>query len=73
MVPFLAAPDTKLTALPDSYPTYVTADVYNSMHSSVTTWPDGRAMWQAVTWNTFDNRTIYRSDWWWNVDYGGPS
>jgi hypothetical protein len=28
---------------------------------------DGRAMWEAVRWNTFDNRTIYRSNWWWSI------
>jgi hypothetical protein len=24
-------------------------------------------MWEAVPWNSFDNRTIYRSNWWYRV------
>jgi class 3 adenylate cyclase len=59
----------KLATLPESHATYITAEVYNNMNANVKTWTDGRAMWESVHWNTFDNRTIYRSDWWWNVDF----
>jgi class 3 adenylate cyclase len=59
----------KLAALPDAYTTYITAEVHNSLNSQVKSWTDGRPMWEAVRWDNFDNRTIYRSNWWWNVDY----
>lgn len=55
----------KLTTLPHTYPTYITAEVYNHMHDSVKV-TNGRSMWEAVRWNTFDNRTIYQSNWWWS-------
>jgi class 3 adenylate cyclase len=56
----------KLAALPSSY-TYITAEVFNSMMEEVKTSSDGRPMWEAVTWNNFDNRTIYRSSWRWKI------
>jgi class 3 adenylate cyclase len=56
----------KLTALPHSYPTYITAEVFNGMRDDVKT-TNGRAMWESVKWNTFDNRTIYRSNWRWAI------
>ena len=59
----------KLAALPDEYPMYITADVYNSLNDQVKIWTDGRQMWQAVRWDNFDNSVVYRSSWWWNVDY----
>jgi class 3 adenylate cyclase len=59
----------KLAALPDGYQTYVTAEVYNTLNGQLKIWTDGRAMWDAVRWDNFDNRIIYRSNWWWNVDY----
>lgn len=57
----------KLTTLPAAYPTYITSDVYTKMNSSVRTSSNGAAMWEAVTWNSFDNSTIYRSNWWWRI------
>jgi class 3 adenylate cyclase len=57
----------KLAALPDSYPTYITADVYDGIHETCRVSPDGQSMWEAVSWNTFDGRTIYRSTWWWSL------
>lgn len=59
----------KLAALPDAYQTYITAEVHNSLNDQLKTWTDGRPMWEAVRWDNFDNRIIYRSNWWWNVDY----
>jgi uridylate cyclase len=56
----------KLTMLPHSYSTYITASVYEIMNKQVKT-TDGTAMWEAVTWNTFNNDTIYRSNWWYRV------
>jgi class 3 adenylate cyclase len=59
----------KLATLPDSHASYITAEVYNKMNGNVKTWTDGRNMWEAVRWDNFDNRTIYRSNWWWDVDF----
>jgi class 3 adenylate cyclase len=58
----------KLAALPETYPTYITQEVYNVMNAEVKTSPDGRAMWEAVRWNTFDDRIVYRSTWWWRIN-----
>jgi class 3 adenylate cyclase len=59
----------KLASLPDAYTTYITAQVHNNMNDQVKIATDGRQMWEAVHWNNFDNSIIYRSNWWWNVDY----
>jgi len=55
----------KLATLPESYPTYITKEVYDAMADDAKLSRDGQAMWQAVRWNTFDDRIIYRSNWWW--------
>lgn len=57
----------KLTMLPSSYPTYITESVYDKMNNQVKT-SNGISMWEATTWNTFNNQRIYRSTWWWRVD-----
>jgi class 3 adenylate cyclase len=57
----------KLATLPDSYETYITKEVYDPMVPGVKVSTDGRQMWQAVRWNTFDNRIIYQSNWWWPI------
>ena len=57
----------KLSALPHLYQTYITEEVYESMNEKVKVSTDGRQMWEAVRWNTFDNRTIYQSTWWWSI------
>jgi class 3 adenylate cyclase len=57
----------KLATLPESHPTYITADVYNVMNDTVKT-SNSQAMWEAARWNTFDNSTVYRSNWWWRID-----
>jgi class 3 adenylate cyclase len=59
----------KLATLPEAYGTYITAQVHDNMNTQVTTWTDGRAMWEAVRWANFNNSIVYRSNWWWNVDY----
>lgn len=56
----------KLSALPHAYATYITAEVYSGMNDAVK-YSNGRSMWEAVVWNSFDSRTIYRSNWWWQV------
>ena len=58
----------KLSSLPDAYPTYITKeDVYDVMIEDVKIANDSRAMWEPVHWNSFDNRIIYRSNWWYRV------
>ncbi len=57
----------KLAALPESHGSYITKEVFDSLASDAKTSSDGRAMWEAVKWNTFDNRTIYRSSWSWKL------
>lgn len=53
----------KLTSLPATY-TYITARVYEKLAAEAKT-TNGKSMWEKVTWNTFNNDTIYRSSWHW--------
>lgn len=57
----------KLCANPETYQTYITKDVYDVMHSSVKVSEGDELMWDTVTWDQFDMRTIYGSRWWWRV------
>jgi class 3 adenylate cyclase len=57
----------KLAALPHSYQTYITKEVYDPMVADVKVSRDGKPMWEAVRWNTFDDRIIYQSNWWWSI------
>jgi class 3 adenylate cyclase len=59
----------KLSALPESYATYITSDVYDKMPKSVKFSDDGAGdhMWVKLIWNEFDNSTIYGSTWWWSL------
>lgn len=57
----------KLAALPHSFQTYITKEVHVPMIADVKVSRDGRQMWEAVRWNTFDDRIIYRSNWWWSI------
>lgn len=54
----------KLAALPPTH-AYITKEVYDSMADEAKISKGGANMWEAVQWNTFDNRTIYRSGWKW--------
>jgi len=58
----------KLCSLPSTHATRITKAVYDSMHGSVKS-HDGRNMWELVTWTAMNSMEIYRSTWWWNVDY----
>jgi class 3 adenylate cyclase len=57
----------KLATLPETYATYITADVYRSMSNDVKVSSDGRQMWVALTWTEFNNSTIYGSTWRWHI------
>jgi class 3 adenylate cyclase len=56
----------KLSALPPSYKTYITSAAYQAMDGSVT-FSNGVPMWKQLTWNGFDNSTIYGSTYWWSL------
>jgi len=56
----------KLAALPSSY-VYITKDIYENIND-VAKLTNGKDMWEAVKWSTFDDRTIYRSNWQWPID-----
>lgn len=56
----------KLTSLPSTY-TYITESVYNMLAEEAKI-SNGKSMWEKVTWNTFNNSTIYRSNWRWPID-----
>ena len=52
----------KLAALPESYQTYITQDVFSDLDDSLMFHiGSGQPAWEAVRWNTFDDRIIYRS------------
>lgn len=54
----------KLTALDPAFPARITAEVYDAMTDEAK-YSNGRAMWERVTWNAMNNRTVYRSTWTW--------
>jgi class 3 adenylate cyclase len=56
----------KLTELSDSYPTWMTVDVYSMLHESIKT-TDGKSMWEARRWTAMNDLSIYRSNWSWTV------
>lgn len=56
----------KLAALPNTHQTYITKEVHDVMMDAVK-FTNGQAMWEPAAWNTFDNRSIYRSTWKWAV------
>lgn len=57
----------KVAALPETYSSYITADVYKGMKKEVKVSSDGRAMWVPLTWTEFDDSRIYGSTWRWSV------
>lgn len=57
----------KLCALRDSnYATYITGDVYDSMHKSVK-YSDATNMWEERSWTAQGEYRIYRSNWFWDL------
>ncbi len=55
----------KLGSLSNSYPSRITAEVYNCLHDDLK-YSEGKPMWEQVTWDDMD-RVIYRSTWWWRI------
>lgn len=56
----------KLSSLPHAVPTYITSEVYNVLEPA-SKLSNGVDMWKAYKWNTFDDRTIYGSTYWWGL------
>ena len=56
----------KLTSLPSTY-TYITEGVYKVLADEAK-YSNGKSMWETVSWDSLDNRIIYRSNWHWRFD-----
>jgi len=54
----------KLSALPHTRPTYITSEVYNTMLPEAK-YAGQTDMWVKYRWNTFDDREIFGSTYWW--------
>ena len=50
----------KLTTLPATHSTYITKDVYDSVHESIK-FKNGKSLWENVRWSEMNNKIIYRS------------
>lgn len=55
----------KLAALPHSVSTYITSEVYSVLEPASKLHGE-TDMWTAYRWNTFDDRIIYGSNYWWS-------
>ena len=56
----------KLSALDESFSTWITSTVYKKLHSSLKS-TDSRSMWELRFWTAMGDTNIYRSNWWWRV------
>lgn len=54
----------KLTAISSGYSTYITKNVFDSLHDESKYSSEGEIMWSKTIWN---NETIYRSSWYWGI------
>jgi class 3 adenylate cyclase len=54
----------KLTELSSDYPTWITSEVYEKLHTSLKHGTDGQSIWEARIWKTMNDKSIYRSNWW---------
>ncbi|MEB3244491.1 MAG: adenylate/guanylate cyclase domain-containing protein [Vampirovibrionales bacterium] len=57
----------KLCCLPSDYPTWITHTVYNSLANEAKYGKDNKNMWEAISWTSMNNFSIYRSSWWWGL------
>jgi class 3 adenylate cyclase len=53
----------KLCALP-THPIWITKAIHDNMHDSVMNF-NGASMWNKYAWNTFDNSTVYGTNFYW--------
>lgn len=56
----------KLTSLSGS-PTWITKEVHDLLSRSTLYGKNDAAMWQAKTWTSMNNHSIFCSDFWWSV------
>lgn len=56
----------KLSAEPPTYPTYITAAVYDKMLDSAKL-SKGENMWKKLSWTAMNGQTIYGSTYWWSL------
>lgn len=56
----------KLTSLGSDFPTWITDTVYDGMNE-VAKFSNGKDMWERRSWTAMNNRTIYRSTYWWSL------
>jgi class 3 adenylate cyclase len=56
----------KLCDLPPTFASRVTKEVYDALPDGVKL-ADSVSMWERVTWNAMNDRTIYRSNWTWAI------
>jgi class 3 adenylate cyclase len=54
----------KLSSLPDTHASRITADVYNRLADEAK-YSNGTSMWEEVNWTDMGNMKIYRSTWRW--------
>lgn len=56
----------KLSSIDESYPTFITEEVYDKINDSVKI-KDNNSMWEKRIWAAMGGRIIYRSNWWWKI------
>ena len=56
----------KLSSLPDTYASRITADVFNRLAEGAKN-SNGTCMWEEVQWTAMGNMKIYRSNWKWSL------
>jgi len=56
----------KLSSLPATYSTYITKDVYDTLHNSLK-YSDDKSIWEGARWTQMNDKMIYRSNWWWKL------
>lgn len=58
----------KLTSLPHTHPSYITAAVFNKINDEAKYGGAQKSlMWEKRLWTPMNNAEIYRSTWWWKV------
>lgn len=56
----------KLAALPSSYPSKITSEVYDRLNEA-SKYSEGMNVWTSTSWTEMNFLTIYHSSWWWEV------
>ena len=56
----------KLSSLPDTYASRITADVFDRLNAEAK-YSNGTCMWEEARWTDMGNMKIYRSNWKWSL------